>query len=250
MGVGPERLSAAGHRGCEAPPNPRVQRTRAYASLRRSPLTRHPLGGPKFWLPIVTVIAWITCLAMPAPVLGEITVDTNEPKSFRELFQRSDAVAIVWITAGLPEGIGGPWFVVQARVNWSFKGAFNNELIYFRCWQGCELGSRYLVFLKKAGHTLGELEKLERHVPLAPFPGDAEFLVPTARRGVTFPVIYEPRLGRKDSIVALVRMKEDLPATIEQGPLETHGRQNWWADYEQLKNYLIKLAQAEGERPA
>ncbi len=27
------------------PPNLRVQRTRAYASLRRSPLTRRPLGG-------------------------------------------------------------------------------------------------------------------------------------------------------------------------------------------------------------
>jgi hypothetical protein len=27
------------------PPNPRVQRTRPYASLRGSPLTRHPLGG-------------------------------------------------------------------------------------------------------------------------------------------------------------------------------------------------------------
>jgi len=26
-------------------PNPRVQRTRPYASLRGSPLTRHPLGG-------------------------------------------------------------------------------------------------------------------------------------------------------------------------------------------------------------
>jgi len=29
----------------ELPPNPRVQRTRPYASLRGSPLTRHPLGG-------------------------------------------------------------------------------------------------------------------------------------------------------------------------------------------------------------
>jgi len=28
------------------PPNTRVQRTRPYASLRGSPLTRHPLGGP------------------------------------------------------------------------------------------------------------------------------------------------------------------------------------------------------------
>ena len=28
-------------------PNPRVQRTRPYASLRGSPLTRHPLGGPE-----------------------------------------------------------------------------------------------------------------------------------------------------------------------------------------------------------
>ncbi len=28
-------------------PNPRVQRTRAYASLRRSPLTRHPLGAAR-----------------------------------------------------------------------------------------------------------------------------------------------------------------------------------------------------------
>jgi hypothetical protein len=27
------------------PPNSRVQRTRPYASLRGSPLTRHPLGG-------------------------------------------------------------------------------------------------------------------------------------------------------------------------------------------------------------
>jgi hypothetical protein len=26
------------------PPNPRVQRTRPYASLQGSPLTRHPLG--------------------------------------------------------------------------------------------------------------------------------------------------------------------------------------------------------------
>ena len=29
-----------------ARPNPRVQRTRPCASLRGSPLTRHPLGGP------------------------------------------------------------------------------------------------------------------------------------------------------------------------------------------------------------
>ena len=31
----------------QAAPNPRVQRTRPCASLRGSPLTRHPLGGPK-----------------------------------------------------------------------------------------------------------------------------------------------------------------------------------------------------------
>ena len=29
------------------PPNPRVQRTRPCASLRGSPQTRHPLGGPR-----------------------------------------------------------------------------------------------------------------------------------------------------------------------------------------------------------
>ena len=29
------------------PPNTRVQRTHPCASLRGSPLTRHPLGGPK-----------------------------------------------------------------------------------------------------------------------------------------------------------------------------------------------------------
>ena len=45
MGVGPERLSAAGHRGGEAPPNPRVQRTRSSPSALHAPLTRHPLGG-------------------------------------------------------------------------------------------------------------------------------------------------------------------------------------------------------------
>jgi hypothetical protein len=28
-----------------APPNPRVQRTRPFASRRHSPLTRHPLAG-------------------------------------------------------------------------------------------------------------------------------------------------------------------------------------------------------------
>jgi hypothetical protein len=27
------------------PPNPRVQQARPYASLRSSPLSRHPLGG-------------------------------------------------------------------------------------------------------------------------------------------------------------------------------------------------------------
>ena len=41
------------------PPNPRVQRTRPCASLRGSPLTRHPLGGfmSRFWLASVLLLA-------------------------------------------------------------------------------------------------------------------------------------------------------------------------------------------------
>ena len=45
VGVTKGSLSVAGHGGCEAPPNTRVQRTRSSPSARHSPLTRHPLGG-------------------------------------------------------------------------------------------------------------------------------------------------------------------------------------------------------------
>jgi hypothetical protein len=39
------------------PPNPRVQRTRPCASLRGSPLTRHPLGAPGLGIALVLVFA-------------------------------------------------------------------------------------------------------------------------------------------------------------------------------------------------
>ena len=45
VGVTKGSLSVAGHGGCEAPPNTRVQRTRSSPSALREPLTRHPLGG-------------------------------------------------------------------------------------------------------------------------------------------------------------------------------------------------------------
>ena len=50
-----EHIGAAGASGGPfgesglPPPNPRVQRTRPFASLRGSPLTRHPLGRRRFF---------------------------------------------------------------------------------------------------------------------------------------------------------------------------------------------------------
>ena len=40
-------------------PNPRVQRTRPCASLRGSPLTRHPLGSPRD-IPLTTTASEVT----------------------------------------------------------------------------------------------------------------------------------------------------------------------------------------------
>jgi len=48
-------------------PNPRVQRTRPYASLRGSPLTRHPLGGPWILFVVVTV-ASVGCASRSSAV--------------------------------------------------------------------------------------------------------------------------------------------------------------------------------------
>jgi hypothetical protein len=53
-------------------PNPRVQRTRAYASLRRSPLTRRPLGGrngPRLQIVIVGASLVLGCAARERAVV-------------------------------------------------------------------------------------------------------------------------------------------------------------------------------------
>jgi hypothetical protein len=227
-------------------PNPRLQRTPS------APLSRQPLGVPKP-LPALLVLVILAWAAQPSQTArGSQPVIDPHPKSVRELFRRSDAVAVVWLTAGLPEGIGGPWHVVRARVNWAFKGAQNNGFIFFRCFEECTLGEQYIVFLRREGHTLGQLEKLDRHVPLAPFPSEAEYFVPTSGHGFAYPVFVEPRLGRKDSVVGFIKAESDLPAVIAQGSLAPCVRHwfDWWASYEQLKGYLIELAQdADGRHP-
>jgi len=180
-----------------------------------------------------------------AKVFADIPIeDPNRMKSVRELFKRADAVAVVWMTAAIPEAIGGPWLIVRARVSWAFKGVLNDELIYFRCWEGCLLGERYIVFLTKTGKTLGQLESSERAAPVAPFPKEAGYFRPAATEGYPFPVIFEPRLGRQEVVVAFEKTKAGLPAGVQQGALEcaVQRRLNWWADYEQLKTYLIGLA--------
>jgi hypothetical protein len=56
-------------------PNPRVQRTRAYASLRRSPLTRHPLGGSK------ACVFALTLLVTHASCIGSTDLTPLAPAS-------------------------------------------------------------------------------------------------------------------------------------------------------------------------
>jgi hypothetical protein len=229
-----------------------LRRTRS-APLR-SPLSRQPLGVSivKRRL-LMTLLMLAFAAGGAAKVFGDITIeDANRMKNVKELFKRSDAVAVIWMTAAIPEAIGGPWLIVRARVNWAFKGVLNNEFIYFRCWEGCLLGERYIVFLTKTGNTLGQLERSERAAPVAPFPKDADYFRPAATEGYPFPVVFEPRLGRQEVVVAFEKAKAGLPTSIQQGTLEcvVQRRLNWWADYEQLKAYLVGLAIAnDGEHP-
>ena len=61
----------------ELPPNPRVQRTRPYASLRGSPLTRHPLGGP--WEHSARGAAWPAARQQaPQPAAFQRSCGTGE----------------------------------------------------------------------------------------------------------------------------------------------------------------------------
>jgi len=202
---------------------------------------------------VIALLTFAIAAGGTAKVFRDIPIeDPNRMKNVKELFKRSDAVAVIWMTAAIPEAIGGPWLIVRARVNWAFKGVLNDEFIYFRCWEGCLLGERYIVFLMKTGKALGQLEGSERAAPVAPFPKDADYFRPAATEGYPFPVVFEPRLGRQEVVVAFEKAKAGLPASIQQGALDcvVQHRLNWWADYEQLKAYLVGLASAgDGEHP-
>ena len=228
-----------------------LQRTRRL-SLRSlgSPLNARPLGVPIRGSALVIILVVTTLGATNFPlVASDITVsDPNKIESVEQLFRRSDAVAVVWMTAAIPEGVV-PWLIVQARVGWAFKGVLNDELVYFRCWKGCLVGERYLVFLSRVGKRLGELESAQRREVILPFPKDAEYFRPTAGEGDPFPVIYEPALGRKNVVVALQRI-EELPTQVAHGPLPcpVQRRLAWWADYDELKSYLIDLASSRSRQ--
>ena len=60
------------------PPNPRVQRTRPCASLRGSPLTRHPLGGPLLTLPMSALV--VVCLASCVTFQGKSYPSRSAPR--------------------------------------------------------------------------------------------------------------------------------------------------------------------------
>jgi hypothetical protein len=121
----------------------------------------------------------------------------------------------------------------------------NNSLIYFHCREGCELGRRYIVFLKATGKKLGDGRHDDDVVRLGP--PEAEYFRPTAPEGYHFPVIYVPSVQRDAEIVALPETRAILPSGIRQGRLDPQRPGlSWWADFESLKKYLISLAEWEG----
>lgn len=70
-------------------PNPRVQRTRPYASLRGSPLTRHPLGVRKICLVTISMFvmaaSWLQAAegSLSLRVAGAAHVQVGQPLSLR-----------------------------------------------------------------------------------------------------------------------------------------------------------------------
>jgi hypothetical protein len=170
----------------------------------------------------------------------------REPRNTRsivDLFRRSDAVAVIWMIAGVPDSPRGT-FLMKGSVNWSFKGVPNNSDVYFDCRDGCTLGKRSIIFLQRKGKLGDGRSETDLH---GLGPPDADYFRATAPEGYHFPVLYSPRYQSDREIVAIPDRRAILPSGIPQGRLDEGipGLQRW-ADFESLKKYLISLAEWEG----
>ena len=84
------------------PPNPRVQRTRPCASLRGSPLTRHPLGGRKALI--------VGAAAIVIALVGAVTTSEmkwTKPGEIKIVVVDRDSEAVPGATVVLSDSDGG-----------------------------------------------------------------------------------------------------------------------------------------------
>jgi hypothetical protein len=91
------------------------------------------------------------------PPSGQKMIEISEPAavSVTDLFKQADVVVVVQVVSGDSENYDTAAY--KSKVLAGFKGAEQGQYLFFRPYVGYEVGSQYVVFLRraKAGPKMG-----------------------------------------------------------------------------------------------
>ena len=98
-----------------------------------------------------------SAVVCPAQQTKTVTTTTSDPASvsLESLFSQADLVAFVEIRSGDAENYNHALY--KTAVLKSYKGAKQNDVIYFAPFIGYAVGGEYLVFLRKTDKRIGDI---------------------------------------------------------------------------------------------
>ena len=104
-----------------------------------------------------------------------VTITTSDPASvsLESLFAKADLVAFVEIRSGDAENYNHALY--KGAVLKSYKGAKQNDIIYFTPFIGYAVGGEYLVFLRKTDKRIGDIVSEDSKTKTLPYDAAQNF---------------------------------------------------------------------------
>ena len=120
-----------------------------------------------------------------------ITVTISEPATvvLEKLFSQADLVAFIQIRSGDAENYNQALY--KATVLKSYKGAKQNDIIYFTPFIGYAVGGEYLAFLKKTDKRIGDIISEDSKSKVLPYDAAQSFYRIMYEGYSIMPVSYE-----------------------------------------------------------
>jgi len=176
---------------------------------------------------VVRIILIAVCLTVlstqiSAHEVSNLRFDAIPHPELEKLYEEADLVAFVKIVSGDTENFEDT--VYKSTVLTAYKGTHARNTIFFGPYFSYGIGSDYLVFLKKAGKTIGKISTKDKEARTVLYDESSEYFRVMYGGYSILPVSYECALGPasgSDSCEYAINAESIiLPKTIRSFPKE------------------------------